>query len=106
RRRLPTLPARPRAGPLGPPARLARPLRPRARHAGEGPHRAPLLDAVAGAGPAAPRDGPPDPPYLGRVAARRAARVRGQVLQVQPDDAFLQPRAARLSAAPDLHRGP
>src|SRR2546428_548444 len=79
---------------------------PRPRHAGGGPQRAPLLDAVAGAGPAAPRDDPPDPPYLGRVAARRAARVRGQVLQVQPDDAFLQPRAARLSAAPDLHRGP
>src|SRR5207253_513308 len=41
-------------------------------------------------------------PYL---PAPLAARLRGQVLQVQPDAALLQPGAARLPAAPGLHRG-
>ena len=95
-----------RAAGVGPAAALRRPLQPRPRHAGEGPQRAPLLDAVdGGAGPAPPRVRALPAGDLRELPGREADAVRGEALPLLAAAAVLQPRPDRPSAAADLPRG-
>ena len=70
RGRLSPEPHRGRAHRLGPPGRLGRALDPRARHPGEGAHRAAVLGQVDGPGAAAPRVHPGAAGDLGRWQTR------------------------------------
>ena len=67
---------------------------------GQGPHRAPLLDAVVGARRSHARAGPGHPGHLVDVAGPDAAAVRGRALHAHAHDARSSTRGRSTSVRP------
>src|SRR5258705_2983166 len=102
RGRVPAEPDGPGPNRLGPAEGLGRPLQPGPGLAGEGAHRAAVLDPLGAPGTTDPRGRPGAAGDLGLLAGRRAARLPRTLLPLRPHDALLQPGANRASAHPDL----
>ena len=75
-----------------------------AGNAGQGPHRAPLLDGVDAARPPNPGIRAVPSCHLGRLAERDAAGLPRRALQLLADDAIFQPRPVGAAAPAGIHQ--
>ncbi len=90
---------------LGPPAELARPLRPRPRHPGEGPQRAAVQRAVGAAGSAAAGVRRVAAGNLALLGEAGTAALRGRALPLHAHDARVLPSAVGPAADSGPDRG-